>query len=282
MFTPRTIQTVINEMLADKAARTELDILTNPSNVSIWYNLLAFFATETNIIENLGVELFDAIDSRALEIPVGTLQWHTVQTKDFQYGDTLTVINGIPTYSVIDTDKQIVKVASSIVQNGIIIIKVAKFDINSNPIPLSSGEKSALEQYWISKRFAGVFLSIVSQNADIMQLKARIIVDGQIISATGESQTVPGEYPVEVAITNYLKSLPFDGKLQLSLLVDAIQSVNGVSNVIISECLAKQDSGIYTNVLNNINQTYNSIAGYIVPTTETGLTLRDLLTYAIL
>jgi len=64
---------------------------------------------------------------------------------------------------------------------------------------------------------------------------------------------------VEAAIKGYLKNLPFDGQVKTSALIDAIQKVEGVSDVVVSTIQAKTNTGSYANVV----RVYNTVAGYI-------------------
>ena len=279
-FEPRTIQEVIDEMVLDKESRSELDVLTNPSNASIWYNMLGLFAAEVVILEELmaGVEV--DLEARKQELPTGTLKWYAAETLVFQFGDSLEIINGIPQYAIIDTAKQVVKVSSATEQSGFVVIKAAKLDVSDDPEPLDTPELSALTQYWIEKRFAGTAIQIISQDGDLMQVTARIEVDGQKIDSTGESTTDPGVFPVEEAIKDYWKSLPFDGKYTIMNMVDAIQAADGVINVVVNGVLAKAfDAGSYTDVTALPDQSYTAIAGYIVE--DPADILRNTLTYVL-
>ena len=279
-FEPRTIQEVIDEMVLDKESRSELDVLTNPSNASIWYNMLGLFAAEVVILEELMAEVETDLEARKQELPTGTLKWYAAETLVFQFGDSLEIINGIPQYSVIDTDKQIIEVSSATEQSGFVVIKAAKFDVSDDPEPLDTPELDALTQYWIEKRFAGTAIQIISQDGDLMQVDARIEVDGQKIDSIGESTTDPGVFPVEEAIKDYWKALPFDGKYTIMNMVDAIQAADGVLNVVVNEVLAKAFDAIsYTDVTALSDQSYTAIAGYIVE--DPADILRDTLIYVL-
>jgi hypothetical protein len=279
-FVAREIQTIIDEMVIDKEARTELVTLDNPSNAAIWLNLLSMFAAECFIVESEFEDLETDLNLRALEIPVGTLSWYAAETKFFQYGDSLVVIDGVPQYSVVDETKRIVEVSSATLQSGFVLIKAAKLDVDDIPEPLSSIEKTALEQYWIEKRFAGESITIISQEGDVLKIIATIEVDGLKIATTGESQTEPGVYPVEDAILNYLKNLNFNGRFYRAQLENAIQAVDGVSNIVINTLQAKVTGGVdYVNILTASGQSYLAVAGYLIEDPDN--LLRDTLIYTL-
>jgi len=280
LYTARTIQEILDEMIVDITARTDLydatgadpEKLTNPSNASKWYNLLGTFATEVFILESELEDLETDLESRKLEIPTGTLRWHADETLSYQHGDTLQIIDGLPQYPVIDTAKQIVKYSSATEQSGVVLIKAAADDGSGNPIALTTLQKDGLTDYWVNKRFAGTGITVISQDGDEMVLTANVYVDGQKISSTGEDQANPGEYPVETAIKNYYKTLDFNGKFLVINVVDAIQAVDGVKNVIVSACQVKPfGAGSYINVLADAEESHIAVAGYIIEDTTTGL-----------
>lgn len=277
----REIQQIIDDLLVDKASRSELNVLTNPSNVSLWYNLYVAFATQTSVMEDLTSEILNDINARALEIPVGTLRWYQAETLEYQHGDSLIIEDGIPVYAVEDDLKKVVKVSACIEQSGAILIKAAKLDVNLNPTPLSAAELAGLEQYWIDKRFAGVYLGIISVLGDQMNAALRIEVDGSKISSTGESQITPGEYPVEDAIKEYYRLLTFNGRFTVTDLIDAVQRVDGVGSSVVAESIEAKQNGTssYYDIMTSDSQEYNPYAGYII---EDPLNLlRDTLVYII-
>jgi len=276
----RPVQTILNDLLTEKAAITELSVLTNPSNVAIWYNLLGLFAIETNIMESLGVQMLADVNSRASEIPVGTLKWYSAETLTYQFGDSLTLIDGIPQYAVIDTTKRVVEQSAVTQQSGALVIKAGKTDLSGNTVPLSAAELSGLQQYWIEKRFAGVNLIVVSLNPDNIKAYVNIEIDGQILSLTGESLETPGTFPVIDAVKEYYKTVDFGGRMTVMELVDAIQSVSGVKNVVPTSILAKPDSGAsFSEILDVSDQSYISLAGYLAE--DATYPLSDTLTYYI-
>lgn len=278
----RSAQEVLTDMLTAKAADANLAVLTNPSNVSLWYNLFGAVAVQISEMEVLGDTLLEEINERALEIPVGTLLWYAAETLQYQHGDTLIITDGIPSYAIDDPIKKIVKVASATEQSGAILIKAAKLDVNDNPIPLSGAELSGLQGYWINKRFAGAFLSVLSQAGDDMKAYLRIEVDGSIIAATGESQTASGVYPVEDAIKEYYRLLEFNGRFTVTDLIDAIQSVDGVKNSVVATDIQAKETGTgsYVNVMATDAKDYNPISGYIIE--DTAFLLRNTLTYILI
>lgn len=278
----RTAQEVLDDLLVDKASRAELAVLTNPSNVAVWYNVLGDVSVAISTMEGLADELLIDVNSRAEEIPVGTLLWYAYQTLQYQHGDSLTVINGIPEYAVIDDLKKVVEVSAAEEQSGTIIIKAAKLDVSDNPIKLSAAELSGLQQYWIERRFAGSAISVISDDGDDMKAYLRIEVDGQKIAVDGQSQSAPGTYPVEVGIKEFYRLLQFNGRFTVTDLIDAIQAVDGVDGSVVATAIEakKSTATTYVDVLSTDAKEYYPYSGYIVE--DTSFLLRNTLTYVLI
>jgi len=168
-------------------------------------------------------------------------------------------------YALYDETKRIVTSASVSSESGIVLIKAAKSDIDGNPIPLEVLELSGFTSYWNSKKSAGQSIQIVSQPGDEIHFAANIEIDGQKISATGESQTDIGVFPIIDAIKQYYKDLDFAGELTLLKLEDAIQSVDGVKNIKSTTFSAKPfGAGSYVDIFESTTNKYSSIAGYCI------------------
>jgi len=276
-FEAREAQEILNDMVTALQSNADLyDVdsdddtkLNNPSNASIWYNLLGLFSVAANIVESEFEDLQDDIDARALEIPVGTERWHAAETLNYQYGDALVLDNGNPIYPIIDTTKRVVNLVGATEQEGIVLIKAAKLTAGV-PEALSALEKSGLEEYWINKRFAGTSLTVISQAGDELTVTARIEVDGQLIASTGESLLTAGVFPIEDAIKNYIATLDFNGRFKVMSLIDAIQSVSGVQNVVINECTALSFGSASAVIITNaVDKAYIAVAGYMKESTST-------------
>lgn len=284
-FTARTVSEIEAAMVADKESRSALNGLTSSSDASIWLNIIRTIAATVNLHENAFLGFADEIEIRAAQIPVGTVRWYAYQSLFFQLGDALEVVNGKVAYSVIDEDKQIIKLAAADKENGFLILKAAKLNASGVAIPLSGAELTAFQQYWSEKKFACVPISFISQTPDTARITYRIGVDASVIDpATGESLANPGTYPVEDAINAYLQAYQIDTDRFNSLfriveLTDQIQKVSGVKNPIPEDVQIMPLGGTFTDVLLNNNKEYLARAGYIAHDTTPSFTLRDLLQY---
>ena len=89
-------------------------------------------------------------------------------------------------------------------------------------------------------KIAGVVLAIRSLPSDTVSIAATIYVDPLSIDRNG-TRISDGSKPVETAIENYLKSILYGGTFNKTKLVDAIQGVEGVTDVELFSCSYSTD-----------------------------------------
>lgn len=202
-------------------------------------------------------EYFDTykaeLDVKAAEAIPGTAKWYADRAVEFQYGDSLTVVDGKVIYDPVDTEARIISIAAVTESvNGVVIIKVAKtsgYDL----VKLSSPELTAFTTYIKDIKFAGTKTLIVSTDPDLVKLAATIYYDGKLLLADVKTA-------VEAAIEAHLKAIYFDGIFNRNLLRDAIEAVTGVKpgGVNITTLEIKPATGSYTSV----TFSYTPISGY--------------------
>ena len=276
----RTIAEIQQDMVTAKEAESGLSGLTSTSVVAIWRKIFYVCAVAIKVIEDLFDVLRDDVEERRLEIPVGILKWYASESLLYQFGDelvfvkeftddlgdTITTINNILTYSVIDPTKYVVDLAAADRVNGVIVIKAAKLN-NGVAEKLSVNELAGFTQYWKEKRFAGESLSIISVDPDLLKASYRITYNAQILASDGSLLTDSSTFPVEDAITDFLQDFQSDnfaGVMYVSKLTDAIQAVSGVLNVIATNIEGKADGAVsYTDILAIAGQKYTATAGYM-------------------
>ena len=161
-----------------------------------------------------------------------TARWYRNKALAFQYGFDL----------ITDTDKfnnqgftedQIS--ASKIVKFSAVteadtesrlIVKIAT-EQGGELQPISLGQKASFDAYINEIRDAGVKITTINYLPDILKLQIKIYRDPLVLNENGQS-ILTGEKPVEKAIKEYFKKLPFNGELVLAHLVDTLQKVEGV------------------------------------------------------
>lgn len=260
----RTITQIKQAILAEKALHPELAPLNSPSQTAI-YNLWIYITAVALWVHETLWDLFKKeIESVIANQPVGTVKWVQQKCKDFQYDATtpqiVQLVDFVPAYNPIDDTKKIITRCSVKTQpNKIVSVKVAK---SEPPTPLTNLELSSLQGYLDTISFAGVQYSTISVAADYLYLDAQIFYNGQYASVISASTIT--------AINNYLATIPFDGVVRDSALVDAIQQVPGVTDVVLNNLALRANAtafGMKTYLVQNKTTVYNKYpltAGYVV------------------
>lgn len=226
------IQDIKNQMIAVKENETALQDLTSVSKVSIWLHL--FFIVASCIIDLR--KYFTAhrayVDDRLANQKAGTLPWYRAKALEFQYGfDLITdrdkFDNGTATEQEIE-DSKVIKYAAVNEGDkpGTIVIKVAT-EVNEKLATLPTEVEASLKEYYKEIGFAGDRITIINHLADKLFLNLKIYVDPLVLDTSGTSKLFGGK-PVEDALQEFMKELPFNGELVLQSLVDKLQLVEGV------------------------------------------------------
>ncbi|MEQ3500591.1 nucleotidyltransferase [Tenacibaculum sp. SSH1-16] len=226
------VQDIKNEMIAVKNNESALQDLNSSSKVSVW-NLLFYIVAVCGIdLRKMHREHRTYVDYRLDNQKSGTLPWYRSKALEFQYGFDLIpgtdkYINGEATEEQIEASK-IIKyaTASNGATRGSIVIKVAT-EKEGKLSPIEPGEQNALEEYFEEVKWAGREITIINHLADKLYLNLRIYRDPLILDVNGIS-ILDGNKPVEDALQEFMKELPFNGELVLQSLVDKLQLVRGV------------------------------------------------------
>jgi hypothetical protein len=263
----RSVSEIQTQIIQEKELRPELDRLTSSSAVAVWRLWIYITAVVIHFHETV-FDLFkkEVEDKIAAKEP-GTPSWYVERAKEFQAGDNLQVIDGKATYAVINPAKKIVTRAAYRENNdGELLLKVAKGEIGSEA-PLSGQELFQLKTYFERIKFAGVKLSILSNNPDRLRLTAEVFYSGIYNSAAVTAN-------VKTAIKDYLKNLDFDGKIYINKIIDVVQKVEGVIDIKINAAVAMVGTTPTT-----IDRVYETSAGYIIEETDANFTFDDTITY---
>lgn len=231
----RSITVIQQEMFESIASDENLVGLTSTSKVAI-YRLFVFvvaFAIWT--LEQLFDKHTAEIDTALYEQKSGTPRWYRNMSLLFQYGfdllpDSDEYDNTGATDDQIEASK-IIKYCSvkESLESNRLTIKVAG-ESGTDLVPLDETQITAFTQYLKEIKYAGVKLNVVNNPADKLALFMSVYRDVLVIDAQGNSIKNGGK-PVETAIDNYMKSLPFDGELVINDLIAVLRAVDGVKNV---------------------------------------------------
>ncbi len=240
----RTIEQINNLIIQTKQNDSRLDGLTTNSKTSIWglfcYVIAYIIFTLELQFDTHKTEVSDALANQKK----GSKLWYRNMALAFQYGfdlitDTDLFNNDGYTDQQIE-DKKIIKYAAVIEseQESRLIVKIATEDSSGVLAPINDIQKMAFDYYFDEINYAGVKYTIINYAPDRLKLKLTIKVDPKVIDLNGTkilmSASDVGSKPVEIAISEFMKELPFDGKLVLNALIDKLQSVEGVVNPILN------------------------------------------------
>lgn len=239
----KTFEEIFAEMLSEKANKPELSELNSTSKVSIWRLLLqvvSWVIFNFQLAANLHLqEISDLIASQK----VFNLRRYRNEALRFQYGFDLQPESDQfkPTYEdngadVIATDEQIeaskiVKYAACnrVVENSRskIVMKIAPEDLDGI---FTTDQMEAFAKYIEEIAPAGDHVTIINYLPDMLKFSFKIKYDPMVLKADGMN-ILTAKYPVQEAIENFLKNLPFNGELSVQKLEAAMLEVDGVEDL---------------------------------------------------
>ena len=194
---------------------------------NILFDLLSYFMfLLEQIFDTHKKEVDDIIEAKMPHRP----SWYRSKAKAFQYGfdlieDSDKYDNTGFTDDVVEASK-IIKYSAVTQNGGQLLIKIAS-ENNGVLTPITAPQKAAFDAYIAEIADCGVKYIVVNNKPDILDLYMTVFIDPLVLDQYGMS-ILEGNYPVQDAILEYMKELPFNGELVLAHLVDKIQQVEGV------------------------------------------------------
>lgn len=240
----KTFNDFLAELIAEKETKKALEGLSSTSMVSIWRQLFEVVAW---VLFNFALALqnhLQEIKDLIAEQKVFNLKRYRFEALRFQYGFDLIEDSDQfkTTYNdngviVEASDEQIeaskiVKYAacSRVIEAGRpkIVMKIAPGNIETI---FSNDVMTAFGKYIEEIAPAGDFVSIINYLPDILKFSFQIKYDAQILLPNG-MHIISGNFPVQDAIENFLKNLPFNGELSQQKLEASILAVDGVVDLV--------------------------------------------------
>ncbi|MFN4249048.1 MAG: hypothetical protein ACK4EY_15070 [Flavipsychrobacter sp.] len=176
---------------------TVLGMIT--SGVAEWLGLRDLTISVAMRLEEIFELLKSDVDTKLASKQAGSIYWYPDAIKEFQYGDSLIIEDGVAKYAVIDESKRIIKVVSIRKRAGGMDIKMAKDDGSGNLIALDNAELLAVDDY-IDNRFSpGDGYLAISRDADV--IKYTII---------GKYDPLYSKADVQTGITDALEAFKFN------------------------------------------------------------------------
>jgi hypothetical protein len=204
------------------------------SKVSIESILFDIFAFGVFMLESIFDNHKKEIDTAIYEQKSGTPRWYRNMSLAFQYGFDLLEDSdkfentGFTTDQI--EDSKIIKYCSvkESIESNRLTIKVAG-ELGENLKPLDLTQIASFTEYLAEIKYAGVKINVVNNPADKLLLNMAIYRDVLVLDENGNS-IINGGKPVEKAVRDYMKALPFDGELVLNDLIEKLRAVDGVNN----------------------------------------------------
>lgn len=236
----RTILEIQEAIDTAKAANPDLvSKLTSTSNASIWRLIRNVVAAVIYSLEQIFDQHKAEVQAIANLSEYGLPEWYKQKALAFQYGDTLAIVNGVPVYPLIDSTKLIVKrVSVNDGPTGGLVIKLAK-ESSGELVALSNAELSSFKYYLNKIKFAGIYTAIISMAGDMIKGAVTVYHDGL-------REDLALQNDLNSAVASFLGNIEFDGRFNMIRLIDALQVVDGVTDVKINNLLWKPFGGIYT------------------------------------
>ena len=247
-----------DEFMADSVVREKYGLKAGDSFsecfsvVSIENVLFYTVAACCHILEMLFDAYKEDVNRLVEGAVVASVPWYHKVALQFQYGDSLVFDETTQRYIYANEEarKQVVKYVA-VRDKGTSITLLVSGEENGRPSQLSDDVLTAFRSYMDRVKIAGVVLNVRSLPADSIKVYAKVYIDPLVIDTAGK-RISDGSKPVEEAIENYLRGILYGGTFYNTKLVDAIQRVEGVTDVELSGCSCKNSTAEdYTSITGN-------------------------------
>lgn len=227
----RTIADIQAEIIAAKEARPELAALNSTSRTAIWRLWTYITAVAIWTLENLFDLHRQEVTSIIDNLKPHTLRWYANMARAYLHGIALP-----PDSDKYDTTALTAEQlqAASIVSYAAVVeaerglrIKVATFS-GTDLQPLSTEQMEGFTEYMSRVKDAGVKLLLTTALPDGLRLAMELYYDPLVLDSEGRRLDGSNNTPVQQAIAEYLRKLPFNGIFVLAYLIDVLQQVPGV------------------------------------------------------
>jgi len=233
-----------NEVIIEKygldANKSFAQQFSKVSLENLWFDIIAFSIW---LLEGIFDQHKKEVDQALAELKPGTSKWYRRKALDFQYGVELIADSdrfnnqGLNAEQI--EDSKIIKYAAVVdaATESRLVVKIAT-EKEQELTPITAAEYEAFSAYFSEIKYAGVAITVVNYEPDILQLSMRIFRDPLVLTDRGMS-ILTGKYPVQEAILEFMKELPFNGELILQDLANKIEQTEGVKIVQIDAAQSK-------------------------------------------
>lgn len=227
----RSIQDIQAEIHQAKESEPALDELNSTSKTAIWRLWIYIVSVAIWTLEKIFDQHKKEVDERLSQLKPHTARWYRNKALAFQYGFDLKedsdVFNNEGSSEEAIGNSKIVKYSAVIEKDtGQLIVKIAT-ETAGKLQPISPTQQQAFEAYIAEIKDAGVRVTVTNYLPDRLVLNLQIYYDPLVLDEYG-THRLSGNKPVQEAIEQYMKELPFNGEMILAHLIDKLQQVEGV------------------------------------------------------
>jgi hypothetical protein len=236
----RSIEEIQNIILTEKEKFAELNALNSSSKTAIWRLWVYIFAFVQHSLEQIFDRYKAEMMAQLRALKPHTARWYHYKALNYQDGFALQPDSDVFETNLINpstglaepasqeqiTASKIIKYAAVVERDQRLVIKIAG-ESTGLLKPIAQDAKTRFEYYISQIKDAGVPIRIINYPPDRLQLKIKIYRDPLVLDENGFA-LIGGNKPLEDAILNHIKSLPFNGELILAHLIDQLQLVEGV------------------------------------------------------
>ncbi|GIJ93359.1 hypothetical protein CAPN002_05770 [Capnocytophaga stomatis] len=227
----RSIQDIQQEIYQSKENELALTELNSTSKTAIWRLLIYIVSVAIWTLEKLFDLHKKEVDERLSELKPHTARWYRNKALAFQYGFDLKedsdIFDNKGNNEQAIANSKIVKYSAVIEKDtGQLIVKIAT-EQGGKLQPISQTQQQAFEAYIAEIKDAGVRVAVTNYRPDRLILDFEIYYDPLVLDEYG-THRLSGNKPVQEAIEQYMKELPFNGEMILAHLTDKLQQVEGV------------------------------------------------------
>lgn len=251
----RPVKDIQNEIISSLAADGIVVSASLTSRRRMMTRVVAFaIYTLERLFDYLRIE----IDIKIRLQKPATLTWFADKIKTFQYGDNLVPETDYYDNSALTAaqvlDRKIIKYAAAVEQNFSngrfgVRIKVAGEDGSGERVKLSNAQRDAAREFLQRIKPAGTYCELTTDDPDYLKLSLKVYYNPLVLNAQGQRLDGTDTEPLQKSIRLFLANLPFNGRFNLTALVDAMQVVDGVSDPRIISAQTKYADVAYSEVV---------------------------------
>jgi hypothetical protein len=264
----RLISEIYNQMVAEKEALATLNVyqentnsnaatpylrlladINSQSKVAVW-RLIFFIVSAAIWLHETYWDKFTAeVNEKIKFATAGNIPWYYNLVVSYQHNYDLVYKDKTYQYLTIDETAKIVKRCSVNESGEQLTIKVAG-EADGQPIKLTPEQFSGLSSYVAKMKFAGTRIQLVNENSDELKFKADVYYN-PMVAGVRENAIA--------SVVTYLKNLDFNGAIFTNKFIDAMQSVNGVNDIVLNQFQARPGTADFSDIV----RLYIPYAGHI-------------------